>query len=145
MHCPARSRVKHAALMQEMGTLRNQACIMPTSLICALQIVHYLDIGITAIFGIEALLKIIAFNFGAYIRVSSNKVGKLNFLHLCCFYKSFACSYDFTFIGRLHILLFMQASKRWGQSSSPTYVNAFRRFHLLPAYPVPPPHVSNME
>ena len=96
------------------------------SLICALQIVHYLDIGITAIFGIEALLKIIAFNFGAYIRVNSNKVGKLTFLHLCCLHKSFACSHDFTFIGKLHIRLFMLESKRYGQSSSPTCVNAFR-------------------
>ena len=38
------------------------------------QIVNGLDAGITAIFGVEALLKIIAFTFRAYIRLNSNKV-----------------------------------------------------------------------
>ena len=40
-----------------------------------LQIISGLDAGITAMFGVEALLKIIAFTFVAYIRVNSNKVG----------------------------------------------------------------------
>ena len=38
------------------------------------QIISGLDAGITAVFGAEALLKIIAFTFTAYIRVNSNKV-----------------------------------------------------------------------
>ncbi len=38
------------------------------------QIINGLDAGITAIFGVEALLKIIAFTFRAYIRLNSNKV-----------------------------------------------------------------------
>ncbi len=39
-----------------------------------LQIINGLDAGITSIFGVEALLKIVAFTFTAYIRVTSNKV-----------------------------------------------------------------------
>lgn len=42
---------------------------------CWVQIINGLDAGITAIFAAEALLKIIAFTFTAYIRVNSNKVG----------------------------------------------------------------------
>ena len=41
---------------------------------CCVQIISGLDAGITAIFAAEALLKIIAFTFTAYIRVNSNKV-----------------------------------------------------------------------
>ncbi len=39
-----------------------------------LQVINGLDAGITAIFGVEALLKITAFSFTAYIRLNSNKV-----------------------------------------------------------------------
>lgn len=61
---------------------------MPTTLMCDLQIIHALDIGITGVFGVEALLKIVAFNFVAYIRVNSNKVGTFTFCSHKCFYRS---------------------------------------------------------
>ena len=47
-----------------------------------LQIISGLDAGITAMFGMEALLKIIAFTFVAYIRVNSNKVGPFSYAAL---------------------------------------------------------------
>ena len=50
-------------------------CLYLALAVCfALQIINGLDAGITSIFGIEALLKISAFTFTAYIRVNSNKV-----------------------------------------------------------------------
>lgn len=61
--------------------------------LCDLQIIHSLDIGITGVFGVEALLKIIAFNFLAYIRVNSNKVGTFHLLQSRCFYRYLACNY----------------------------------------------------
>lgn len=54
-----------------------------------LQIISGLDAGITAMFGVEALLKIFAFTFVAYIRVNSNKVGTPSspyFAFLLCAY-----------------------------------------------------------
>lgn len=59
-----------------------------------LQIIHGLDIGITAVFGVEALLKIIAFTFVAYFRVNSNKVGKLSCCSRAVCMRLVACSYD---------------------------------------------------
>ena len=61
-----------------------------------LQIISGLDAGITAMFGVEALVKITAFTFVAYIRVNSNKVGSPSvlFCRQTLFRHNYACFPD---------------------------------------------------